>query len=351
MSAVRRRVLKGAVTICVAAGACTAIAAASATAQVLRQTAHAGPTTAVPGAATGSFFEVEFRNPGDPNGKPYSIARIEVRFSPGTVIDTRAIEQCKASDAELYALGKDACPPGSRLGTGRIVSDTGSTAGFPRFVENDSATFNNEGELIGISESSNAGPVVPGFSRIVTRNRISSQGVDISFPRLPGNGPPEPYTAIKSLRVHTPAVVQGGRPYSTTPPTCPPSGYWTGTLTFIYRDGVQQRVESQAPCTRGSARLVRRDRWAPRVRQRGVPSRRCARRDFTVRVRIGERGGIRRVVAYVDGKVRRVTRRRHFRVRVRAAGMRAGGHRVTVIAHDAAGNHARRTKRFRRCRG
>lgn len=346
-----REGLRRAAAVSAATAAFLAAAAVPALAQGSRQNARVLLTTTEPGAPTGNIFEVEFRNPGDPDGKPYSIARLEVRFTPGTVVDTRAIEQCKASDAELYSRGADACPAGSRLGTGVLVSDTGSTGGFPRFVENDSRMFNNEGEMIGVHDARNAGPLVPGFSRIVSRARMSSQGTDVDFPQFPGSGPPEPYTAIKSLRVFTPAVVQRGRAHTTTPPSCP-SGYWTTSLNFIYRDGVQQRVEARAPCRRGATsrrRRGRRDRWAPRVRQLGVPRRRCTRRDFTVRVRIGERTSLRRAVLYVDGKGRRVTRRRYFRVRVRASRMRAGRHRVTVIARDAAANRGRGTKRFRRC--
>ena len=33
-----------------------------------------------------------------------------------------------------------------------------------------------------------------------------------------------------------------------TPPTCPPSGVWTTTATFTYRDGSSQNLTATSPC-------------------------------------------------------------------------------------------------------
>jgi len=212
-----------------------------------RQTGSLRFTTSEPGAPTGNELAADWRNPTDPDGKPFSVARLVIRLHPGTVIDTSVQEQCKASDAQLQAQGAQACPAASRVGGGTIVSDTGSSGGFPRFNENRIDNFNNEGELIGVADATNL-PPAPGIGRVVSRSKISGTSTTIEFPAFPGNPPPDNFTAIKTLRTSAPAFVRGDRTGLRTPPTCPDSGHWTNTLIFTYRDGVSQTVESHSPC-------------------------------------------------------------------------------------------------------
>ncbi len=137
-----------------AAGALLLLPAGVAGAQATdRQTASVRFTTTEPGAPSGSETAVDWRNPSDPQGKPYSVAKLVIRLHPGTVIDTSVQTQCKASDAELQARGAEACPAASRVGGGRVVSDTGSSGGAPRFNENRLDNFNNDGELIGVADA------------------------------------------------------------------------------------------------------------------------------------------------------------------------------------------------------
>ncbi len=75
----------------------------------------------------------------------------------------------------------------------------------------------------------------------------------------------------------------------------------------------------------------------------------CTTRDFTARFRISDRAGIKRVSVYLDGRLVRQTRRTRFSVRIRARSLRAGRHRITVIARDRAENRSRTTRRFGRC--
>src|SRR5207237_641209 len=151
--------------------------------------------------------------------------------------------------------------------------------------------------------------------------------------------------ALTDLTIITPALVRDGRAYTRTPPTCPASGFWDGSILFIYKDGVRQTVDTRAPC-KGSA-ANRRDRTPPRIRLRGVPSRkRCAPSSFRARVRVSDRSGLRRIAVYLDGRLIRDTRKTRFGVRVRS---QPGRHRLTVLARDGAGNRARSSRVFRRC--
>jgi hypothetical protein len=319
-----------------------AVFAPAAGAVTSRQTAAVTLTTTQPGVAAGSTQRIHIRNPDDPTAKPFTIQTIVFRLAPGSVIDTGALPQCKASDAELMAQGGSACPASTRVNTGLVRSDTGSTAIFPRFVNSDIQNFNNQDELIGVADTRE----IP--NRNVTHSRISGNSITFNVPDAPGMGPPDNFSALTDLTIVTPALARGGRAYTRTPPTCPTSGFWSGSILFIYKDGVRQTVDTTAPC-KGSGPNRRLDRTRPRIRLRGVPSRRrCARASFPARVRVSDRSGLRRIAVYLDGRLIRSTRKTGFRVRVRT---RRGHHRLTVLARDGAGNRARLSRVFRRCAG
>lgn len=208
-----------------------------------RQTAKIEFTTERPSAATGSTLAIDFRNPDDPDGKPFAVSKIVIRYHEGTVYDTSVPDRCRASDAELIARGAAACPEGSRVGGGVIVTDNGSDAVFPRFIRNDVTTFNNEDELVNLVESKEPP------TRVVGRAPIRGSTVTIEVPPVPGMPPPDPFNAFTRLRVSTEPISRGGRTYLRTPPKCPASGRWTSTVTFTYRDGVRQTETTTAPCT------------------------------------------------------------------------------------------------------
>ena len=227
------------------------VAAAPTTAAAPRQTATLTFTTTRPGAPTGLSMAIDWTNPSDPSAKPYAVDKIVFRYAPGVTIDYAAPEQCKASDAQLEAQGAAACPAASRVGSGEIVTDSGASGGpFPRFVDVHADNFNNQDELIGVGDATNV-PVIPGFTRTVTRSRIAGGSFTTDFPDVPTGSPPDGYDALKSLRLSGPAIVRGARAYLRTPSWCPRSRVWTNTLTFVYHDGVQQTVETDTPCRPG----------------------------------------------------------------------------------------------------
>jgi hypothetical protein len=316
-----------------------------------RQQASIAYTTTEPGAPTGFRYSVDFMDPANPGGKPYSIAQIVSRDHPGFAIDTTVPAVCTATDAELLAVGAAGCPQDSRIGGGTIISDTGGAVGpIPRMPENRVDNFNGGDHIIGVAESTNT-PLIPGVSRIVTRSPISGDPptTTITFPEFPGSPPPDSYTAIKSIRLLGSAIVREGRAAARTPPTCPASGHWTIKITFIYRDGVTQHVDSPSPCGAGPAGGEVPDRTAPSIRLRGLPRRTCVRGAFPVRVRATDESGLRRLGMRLDGRRIHATSRARFRRVLRARRLRPGTHRVTVRARDTAGNRASRTARFRRC--
>jgi hypothetical protein len=88
----------------------------------------------------------------------------------------------------------------------------------------------------------------------------------------------------------------------------------------------------------------------PRIKIRigGVP-RRCVTGRFKARVSISATYGLGRARVSLDRRALKRSARRKFRVRVNAAHLRSGRHRLTVKASDRLGNAARRTVVFKRC--
>lgn len=201
-------------------------------------------TTQQAGAPTGLVQDIRWRNPADPGAKPHAVRAIVLRLHPGSVIDTSAIPRCEASDPELIAQGPAACPGDSRLGGGVLRTDTGSAGLIPRFVENEVTTFNADGEVIVLAESSQPP------TRAVSRARIEGETITTEVPPVPGNPPPDPYTAFTQLRVVSKAIVRSGRAYGVTPKQCPPSGSWINRITLVYRDDVREDLISRSPCRR-----------------------------------------------------------------------------------------------------
>jgi len=92
------------------------------------------------------------------------------------------------------------------------------------------------------------------------------------------------------------------------------------------------------------------DQAAPRITIAGVRGlrRSCTRRSFRVRIRVRE-SRLRRVDVLLDGRRIRRTSRKRFSVRVPARAIRAGRHRLTIVATDRAGNRRVVRRVFRRC--
>jgi hypothetical protein len=291
-------------------------------------------TTTQPGAPTGWRQWIRYVNPGDPNGKPYAVAEIVFQLPEGTRIDTSVPPQCKASDGELQMQGAAACPPETKVGVGTLTADTGSPAGpLPRVVETNVTFFNNQDQIILFAETTN----FPGPQPVRIASRVEVQGsTTISrVPPIPAAPPPEPFLALKDvfneLNVITVGSGSSRRAYITTPPTCPPSGKWTFTTTFTYRDGVKQPVQSDTPCTPGAA-----------------PScQRASSMEFKL-----HRSGSNRVVqvdAFVDGK-RHLRRTGRDIARVTLKGLkRDGTMTVRIVATHNTGSKVVSTRTWTGC--
>jgi hypothetical protein len=238
----RRRTGAGALAL--AALAAVAVIPGGAGAAGKRQSGSLKFTAKRHGVATGTRLAFTFRNPEAPGGKPHTFTRLVIRYPKGTRFDSGAVPQCHASDEELRAEGGDACPPGSRVGGGKAVSDTGSTGPFPpRYTTATIEQFNGDHEVIGVGTTDDA----PAF-RTITHTKLHGTTATTEFPTFPGFGSPDPYTPIKTLTVNFPRRKRHGRATVRTPHKCPAVGYWKIVTVFTYADDRTGKVVSRSPC-------------------------------------------------------------------------------------------------------
>lgn len=304
-------------------------------------TQHAGQRTPV-------SLAIDYFDPADSTAKPPAVKTVVLELASGTKIDDSVPERCTAPDAQLLLLGSSACPPASRVGGGELDVDTG-VPGPARLLQRNAALFNNDDQMIMLLETKNGPP-----SRLVVRLRVEGTRITSEVPPTPG-GPPDGFAAVKRVRLTLDARSSGGgdsaRNYVTTPDSCP-SGGWTNTMTFTYRDGRSFSASSRSPCVPGGAGTGAdaADDAPPRVVLRGTPRRRCASDTFTARVRIAESGsGLRAAELWLDRRRLATTRRHSFERAISVSQLPAGTHRLRAVALDNSGNRGSARARFRRC--
>ena len=340
-------------SLAVVVGLAALVPAADAGAQQLSRQAFAGELLSpVPGSSSGYRLAIDYRDPADPDGKPYAVDQILQELPEGAAIDTSVPVRCTASDQQLQAEGATACPEESIVGRGRIDVDTGGGAGpVPRVIESRLTVFNTEGAVILFTESTN----VPGRPiRTSGRSAAGPRSFTSTAPPLPGAPPPEPFTAVKRVHLVFDAVSRDGRAFIRTPPACPADGGWITTGTFTYRDGVSETERYRSRCDSSPSAVAPPAREAcPRpvlaLARPAASARRLNRRrvlgvslrvDGTlrgVRARLVERRSG-RVVA--QGLVREAGRDRVVVLRRRSLA-RAGSHRVVASGRDACGRAVR----------
>jgi hypothetical protein len=176
-------------------------------------------------------------DPGEPNGKPKRLTQIRFHFHPGTRIDTRALTQCRASDADVRIQGLRACPRGSRLGfaTSRVI-----TASTPADRTN-IRFFNAPREIIVLVR-------VEDRTLAVYRDDIRGRVVTVNLDLPSGLSLLE---LDATIRPHARGRGKRRRVYFRTPPRCPPSGEWTTTVVFTYVDGSSDSHVDGSPCRNG----------------------------------------------------------------------------------------------------
>lgn len=201
---------------------------------------HLGIGSAEPASATGLKFRVLYKHPDDPAAKPPPVTAATFRLPRGLRIDTEAVPRCAATDQEIRALGRDACPAATEIGTGRLLARTGIPGSDE--VRTDVVAYNGDEQIIEVVffEGTNA---VAGIDRLtIERNVLTAHP-----PTTPG-GPPDGRTAVQRIFLEVPLRIgAGGAPYVTTPRRCR-SGRWKASADYEFADGGETTVLSRTRC-------------------------------------------------------------------------------------------------------
>jgi hypothetical protein len=194
-----------------------------------------GFETTRPATPTGLRLHVVYRDPENPEGKAPVLTAAAFALPDGTRIDNAAVPRCAATDEQFRARGRDACPPDTRIGEGKLVATTG-TPGDP--VTTDVTVFNGDGQLIELV-------TFEGTNTMAGLDRLTVEGSTLRAhpPATPG-GPPDGRTSIREVRIAIPA--RGG--LVTTPPSCPADRTWRGLGTFSFEGHPEAKVPATAPC-------------------------------------------------------------------------------------------------------
>jgi hypothetical protein len=193
-------------------------------------------SSATTGSPSGLDVHASWSDPGAVNGVPKSVTKMKFVGHPGTRFDTTALPRCRASDEDIANRSVRACPRASKIGSvkGQGLIVTGNPF-------NTIATlFNARREIIVIVQLVDDGRLVTYF-----RDDVRRSSVEVNL-KIPGG------VALTKFDAHLPRhfrKVHGKRrAYMRTPLTCPPSGLWTTTAIFTYRDGSTEQRSAATPC-------------------------------------------------------------------------------------------------------
>jgi hypothetical protein len=207
-------------------------------------------TTSRPGTPTGLNFKSRFHAAGNRSGNPPYIRRVIVDLPGKMTYHTGVPPQCTASDAELEALGPDACPPGSQIGTGTteglIFEPFGHSFVFDHY-KHDVIVMNGKHEQILLVKSE-------GYT--VARGRVRPDGSlaftpPACFPAPAGDCVDDYVMTLKSTTDLPPYTRKVGgrlRSYTTTPARCPRRGYWRTKVRVAWTNGAHDAVTSRERC-------------------------------------------------------------------------------------------------------
>jgi hypothetical protein len=268
-------------------------------------------SSTLPAVPTGMEIRAVYRDPEDPEGKPPPLEEVVIEMPAGLAWDTGVVPSCEASDDELRAEGRAACPAESRIGSGTLTAITGFPGVDP--VETDITIFNGGDELIELV-SFKGTDVTAGSDRL----KIQGDTLVAHPPAVPG-GPPNGRTTVREIAFTIDRHVTAGpgrrRSLIATPPDCPAGG-WRSSLSFTFASYAPSSAVDHSQCMAQGA-SVRPPRMSLSVR----PRRLRAGRPATIRARLrstapGCRGSVRIRLA---GRRALTNARGRARLRVRFA--------------------------------
>ena len=216
--------------------------------------------TATPAAQTGLDMDLRYLDPENREEKPPTIRKLAIHLPAGARIDPSAVPVCEATNEQIQARGRDACPKDSQIGDGKLDVWLGGPDD-PRTT--DLALFNGPEQIIEVL-------LFEGTSTTAALERLPVSGSTISGEpvQVPPGAPPDRRFSASRIVWDIPA--NGG--YLVTPSTC--GGSWTTVGEFEFADDSTARAESTQACAAGELPATRsvRVEVAPATLVRGRPT-------------------------------------------------------------------------------
>ena len=248
--------LAGILTLVVAAVAIAATANNGNTVQTYEQTYSAKK----PGKSTGTTFVTTSTDDTNTakNRQPKRVTNFDIKFPPGSKIDSKAAPQCKATDNDFASADNpdDACPKGSKLGSGKVAARLPFDSPLGD-IDGTVTVYNaNKGLIlfVNLAEANQTLVIRPKFSGLTLKSPVPHSCVPPNRPdqdcRPGGTGEPQDAVLVNfALKTKAVKDKKTKRQLITTPKTCP-SGGWTFTAKVKYADGTSLTIPTKSPCSK-----------------------------------------------------------------------------------------------------
>jgi hypothetical protein len=215
--------------------ATTGLALASAQ---FKQTANVTLTATKPSASSGVKAVIFSSDPGAPFAQPQGLKVLRVTFPAKTKFNfkSKALKQCKASEAEIKATTGAACPPKSKLGSGSANANGAPV--LPAIPESVTAFAGNNEVILFLA------PRAPGGVALVLHAKVSANRMTVEVPVLK-QGPvnivlTELKLSIKTVGKGKTTFIKAGR--------CVRKKFVV-TSSFLYQTGEKLTLTSSSKCS------------------------------------------------------------------------------------------------------
>lgn len=185
---------------------------------------------------SGLDLDLRYLNPRNREERPPTISKLVIHLPPGTRLDPSALPACEATNEEIQARGRDACPPETLVGTGKLDVYLG---GPDDPQTTDLALFNGPGQIIEVL-------LFEGTNNTAALERLRVEGETLAGEpvQVPPGAPPDRRFSASRIVWDIPAR---GR-YLVTPDRC--DGAWRTSGEFEFADGSKATAASEQACTR-----------------------------------------------------------------------------------------------------
>jgi hypothetical protein len=213
-----------------------------------------------PKKSTGTTFSTSSTDESNPRNKqPKRVTNFDITFPRGSKIDSKAAPQCKADENDFAQASDpdDACPKGSRIGTGEVAARTPFN-GVADFTGTAYAYNANKGLLLFVNiQSANQTLLLkPKFRGLKLLTAVPHTCIP---PNTPQNDCKDAQgvsqeAILTNFELKTTPKAKGRgrarRQLITTPTSCNPSNGWIFTANIKYGDGTAVSIRDDAACRR-----------------------------------------------------------------------------------------------------